>query len=209
MREKIDVVWPSILIFGAFAIGLIVGNLQYTEHWKPGWEMVSGLGTFVAAAVALWLSGIDTRRRNEEADARMRLTAARLYLPISEVSSRLGYISFTVRESYRSTCGQETYQVLLDELRRANLSVTHEELLSLAQLPNRSAYLLAGAIGNIRVAIELLENSKFAFCSEEYHGWCRVIMTRIEFFATEAMQQLGKVAQECQKVSITLTSPHH
>ncbi|MFZ5581983.1 MAG: hypothetical protein ACOZCK_04915 [Pseudomonadota bacterium] len=201
--------WPTIMVIGAFVLGILFANLPNNGDWQPGWEMVSGLGTFSAAAIALWIARNDSNRRHEEAAASMYLTAARLYLPFVEASRRLGYIGTIVRDNGDTISNQEQYRILLGELQRVNLTITNEDLLALVPLPNRAAYLLAGAVGNVSIAIGLFESSEFIFCSGMHLIRRPAILSKIEFCVTEASQQLEKVAVECKKASITLINPHH
>jgi len=100
-----------------------------------------------------------------------------------------------------------TRRLLLTELSKASPNINDADLVALAPLPNRTAYRLAGAIGNINKANDLLSD----ICTYEYpeHPTQRLeTLSLISFLLTEAEQQIKPAMYECQKASIALTSPH-
>lgn len=199
--------WPTIMVIGAFISGILLGGLPSKGDWEPGWDMVSGLGAFAAAVVALMIATRDNRRRDDEADVRARLTAARLYLYLSDICIKLGYVIRSTKDCMRTNAELRTRKLLLNELIAASPNINDADLLALAPLPNRTAYRLAGAIGNINKANDLLSG----LCRYDYsdHPTQRLeTLSFISFLLTEAEQQIKPAMHECQKAAIALTSPH-
>jgi len=211
MREKLDAAWPTIMVIGAFIAGLLVGKFQVTTKWEPGWDMVSSFGTIAAVFAAIWVAGIEKRRRYEEDDVKMRLTAARLCRPFERASNRLSKIAEDINKFDTNLTTNLEFTALLNRLRSVNLSITdmNADLLALAPLRNQAAYLLACAIGLINMAIDTGENLEKDYSPSHKSSLRIALLAKIACYSEEAAQQLERVADECRNASSHPISPHH
>ncbi|GBG03938.1 hypothetical protein AZSI13_32650 [Azospira sp. I13] len=199
--------WPTIMVIGAFAIGVLLGEFPSHGDWQPKWEMVSAIGTIAAAVIALGISLGEGYRRRREAYVRAQLTAARITGHLAMLVAKLGYISLSARQCIDDNAPVSICELLLNQLLEIDIGVTDDELLVLEPLPNQSAFLLAGAKGSIASA----KNYLSMVCGPTYpEKRARIddALQLVEFLTTEAQLQISKAMVECQKACLAETSPH-
>jgi hypothetical protein len=71
--------WVLICVVGAFVAGILVNPAAgLPTDWRPGWEMLSAIGTIAATWVAVWVATGETRLRQHERSVKAGLVAIRL-----------------------------------------------------------------------------------------------------------------------------------
>lgn len=165
MRNKLDAAWPTIMVVGAFAAGVIYANVPLSAKWQPGWEMVSGLGTTAAAIVALWISGREERRIRQQEKVQAIIIAARIYLPLAsytrEVKTMARYFTTTPPHAVFPNAYDDrlaTTKRLLD-----TKVVEGVDLGLLAGLGDNTAILIASAYGYLHASLTAMKRAHWDF----------------------------------------------
>ncbi len=204
--------WPTIMVIGAFFLGILFANLPNNGDWQPGWEMVSGLGTMFAAVVALYISGNEERRLKRQARDQAIVVASRIFLPLStyakEVRSCSDYfeeVNPKDIEYSKITDIQKKIERLLKEK-----AAWDTEIDKLIGLDNNTAAHIASAYGYLYYALNVLVQNEVTLGGSSFLPVKRSkeAVPLISAALSDASKLLEAAVFSCQSAAISLPSAH-
>lgn len=206
-----DQSWPTIMVIAAFLAGLLLGGMPSNEKWRPGWEMLSAIGTMFAAFAALWIAGREDRRLKRNERQRAIVLAARVYLPLAAYAAKVKAIAEWFEKQTPTSYFVSSYSDVTATLGSliSTKVVLDNELEILIGLGDNTAASLAAAYAHLASARAIVEAKQSVFTT----NWSpfieerKSLMPMLSMTLHHAFLELQKAVDSCQKSAMGATSP--
>ena len=154
--------WVFILVMGAYCAGLLAGAPLEFGNWRPGWEMLSAIGTIAATGTALYFGTLDGRRRTKEAKVKANIAAARNLVNLIRYRSEVYSMALWLVDA-RDNWAQygADWSVTVDDFLELEIHISEADLEALEGLDKPISVVVARAFADVERSKALLQLNIF------------------------------------------------